>query len=121
MGMSLYAVRIENLHDPAKVDTLHEVIDIRVPNVVAKYEKGLLDVLSLRQWDDKVSQISEPCVHLDDYNWSVAGQRPERLLVIYFLLRIRPLDFMTDFRDLKLRKCSRARIRQACRGVAPLL
>lgn len=73
MGMRLDAVRIKDLHDPAKVDALHEVIDIRVPNVVAKYEKGLLDVLSLRQWDDKVAQICEPCVNLDNYNWSVVG------------------------------------------------
>jgi len=121
MGMSLYAVRIEDLHDPAKVDALHEIVDIWVPNVVTKYKKGLLDVLSLRQWDDKVPQISEPRMHLDDYNWSVAGQRPERLLVVHFLLRIRPLNFMMNFHDLQLRKSSRARIRQVCRRITSLL
>lgn len=122
MGMSLYAVRIEDLHDPAKVDALHEIVDVRMPNVVAKYEKGLLDVLSLRQRDDKVPQISEPCVHLNDYNWSVAGQWPKRLLVVHFLLRIRSLDFMTNFRNLQLRKRSRARsVRQARRRITTLL
>lgn len=113
--MSLYTVRIEDLHDPAKVDALHEVVDIRMPNIVAKYEQGLFDVLSLRQRDDKVPQISEPRMHLDDYNWSVAGQRPERLFIVYSLLRIRPLDFMTDLRDLQFRERSRAGIRQAGR------
>ena len=49
MRMSLDAVWIVDLHNPAKVDALYEIVDIWVPNVVAKYEKSLLDVLSLRQ------------------------------------------------------------------------
>jgi len=49
MRMSLDAVWIEDLHNPTKVDALHEIVDIWMPNVVAKYEKSLLDVLSLRQ------------------------------------------------------------------------
>lgn len=106
MRMSLYTVWIEDLHDPTKIDALYEIVDIRMPDVVAKYEKSLLDILSLSKRDDKVSQISEPRVHLNDYNRCVAGQRSERLLIVHFLLRIRPFNLAPDFRDLQFRERS---------------
>lgn len=111
-GVGLYAVRIKDLHDPAEIDALHEIIDIRMPDVVAENEEGLFDVLGLRQRHDQMPKISEPRVHLDDYDRSVAGQRPERLLVVNFLFRIRPLDFTSNLCYLQFRKSSRACIRQ---------
>lgn len=119
--MCLYTVRIEDLHDPAKIDALHEIIDIRMPDIVAEYEKSLFNVFSLRKRDDKVPQISEPRMHLDDYNRCVAGQRSERLLIVHFLLRIRSLDLPPNFRDLQFRERSRTGIRQVCGRVTSLL
>lgn len=119
--MSLYAVRIEDLHDSTEINALHEIIDIRMPDVMAKHEKGLFDVLRLCQRHDKVPQISEPRVHLDDYNRSITGQRPERLLIVHFLLRICPLDFTPDFRDLQLRERSRTGVCQARGRITALL
>lgn len=119
--MGLYTVRIKDLHDPAKVDALHEVVDVRVPDIVAEDEESLLDVLRLRQRYDQVSEISEPRVHLDDYDRSVAGQRPERLFVVHFLFRIRPLDLTPDFRYLEFRERAGGHIRQAGGRIATLL
>lgn len=99
-------MRVEDLRDSAKIDALYEVINIRMPDIVAKYKKGLLDILSLRKRDDKVPQISDPLMYLDDYNRRVTGQRSERLLIVHFLLRIRPFDLPPDFRDLQFRKRS---------------
>lgn len=119
--MGLYAVRIEDLHDPAEINALHEVIDIRMPDVMTEHEKRLLDVLRLRQRHDEVSQISESRVHLDDYDRSIAGQWSERLLIVHSLLRVRSLDLTPDLRDLELRERSRTGVRQARGRIATLL
>lgn len=119
--MGLYTVRIKDLHNPTKVDALYEVVDIRVPDIVAEDEESLLDVLRLSQRHNQVSQISEPRVHLDNYDRSVAGQRPERLFVVHFLFCIRPLDLTADFRNLEFRKRAGAPVRQAGGRITALL
>jgi len=109
--MRLDAVWIKDLHDPAEIDALHEVIDIGMPDIMTEYEKGLLNVPSLCQRHDKMPEISEPRVHLDDDNRGVAGQWTERLLVVHFLLGVCLLDFVPDFCDLQFRERTRTRVR----------
>lgn len=108
MGMRLYAVGIKDLHHAAEVDALHEIVDIRVPNVMAEDEKGLLDVSGLSQRYYQVSQVGQTRVHLDHYHGCVAGQRTERLLVVHPLLGIRFLYMTSDFRYFVLRQGLRA-------------
>lgn len=100
--MSLYAVRVKYLHDTTEVDTLHEIVDVRMPNVVAKDQKGLLDPFRLSQRHDQVSEVGEPCVHLNHNYGSVVSQRTERLFVVHSLLGVRPFYVSTDLRYFEL-------------------
>lgn len=75
--MSLYAVGIKYLHDATKVDTLYEIVDVRMPDVVTEDQKGLLDPFRLGQRHYQVSEVGESRVHLNHYYRSVASQRAE--------------------------------------------
>lgn len=75
--MSLYAVGIKYLHDATKVDALYEIVDVRMPDVVAEDKKGLLDPFRLGQRHYQVSEVGESRVHLNHYYRGVAGQRAE--------------------------------------------
>lgn len=95
--MSLYAMGIKYLHDATKVDTLYEIIDVRMPDVVTEDEKGLLDPFRLGQRYYQVSEVGESRVHLNHYYRSVASQRTERLLVVHSLLVVRFFYVTTNF------------------------
>lgn len=100
--MSLYAVGIKYLHDATKVDALYEIVDVRMPDVVAEDKKGLLDPFRLGQRHYQVSEVGESRVHLNHYYRGVAGQRAEWLLVVHPLLVVRSFHVTTCFRYFEL-------------------
>ena len=53
--MRLYTMRIEDLHYPAEVDVLHEIIDIRVPDIVAEHQQRLFYTSGLCKRDDQMA------------------------------------------------------------------
>lgn len=113
----LYAVRVEYLEHPAKVDVLHEKVDVRAPDVVAEDEQGLLDAARLGQRDDEVAQVGQPVVHLDDDDGRVGGQGPEGLLVQDPLLGVDALDLPADLGDLRRAQELLQLVRAAARAV----
>lgn len=104
--MRLDAVRIKNLHDPTKVDALNEIIDVRIPYVVAKDEKCLLNSFGLRQRNDQVSQVGQSLVDLNDDDWRIGCQWTKRFLVVNLLFGVYPIDVTTDILDLEIRQCT---------------
>lgn len=109
--MSLYAVRVKYLHDATKVDALDEIVDVRVPNVVTKDQKRLLDSFGLGQRDYQMSEVGESRVHLNHYDRSVASQRAERLFVVHSFLRIRSFYVPANFRYFQFAQSFRASVR----------
>ena len=101
--MRLYTMGIKYLHNPAKVNTLHEIVDVWMPNVVTEDQKGLLDPFRLGQRYDQMSEVGESSVHLNHYYGSVVGQRAERLFVVYSLLGIRFFYAPANLRYFELR------------------
>lgn len=81
MGVCLDGERVEDLHDLAEVHGLDKLVDLWVVEVMAEDKQHLVDVLGLRQADDKMAQVDEPRVHLDDDNECVRLQRPKDVLV----------------------------------------
>ena len=95
--VSLYAVRIKYLHDPAEVNILHEIINIGIPHVVTEDQQSLLDALSLSERNYEMAQVGKSIVDLDNYYRRIRSKRTESLLVENSLLQIHALDLMAHF------------------------
>lgn len=62
--MRLYGIRIEDLQHLAKVDLLHQIIDVIVVVVVREYQQSLGNIASLRETDNQMTQIVDSRMHL---------------------------------------------------------
>lgn len=74
-----------HLHHFAKVNALHQVVDVLVVVVVREYQQRTLDVPRLGQTDDQMPQVGDARVHLHHNDHRVVLQRPELVLVQHHL------------------------------------
>lgn len=72
LWMCLYWVRVEDLHHPAEVNALHQLVDLLVIVVVAEHQQNCVDVSRLRQAHYQVPQVDDASVYLW-HSWNLAS------------------------------------------------
>ena len=98
--MSLNRERVEDLHNFAKVDALHQLVDFFVVKVVREDQQGLGNVARLRKTDDQMPQVCDSLMNLHHDNDRIILQRPKDFFIYYCLVFVVPVDGALNITDI---------------------
>ena len=98
--MSLNRKRVEDLHNFAEIDALHQLVDFFVIKIVREDQQGLGNVARLRKTNDQMPQVCDSLVHLHHDDDRIILQRPEDFFVYYCLVFVVSVDGALDITDV---------------------
>ena len=102
IGMRLNGERVEDLDDLGEVHRGHELVNLRVPKIVAENQQRLLDVSSGAEADDELSHVLQPIMHLDGDDDGRIVDGPENLFIFHKLPGIYFVNLLQNVLNIDL-------------------